>query len=703
MPQPVMTEEDLANTKEAIVSMMSSKKKEKDPKKPELPTMNFTEEQGQKAFNMVLGALEAGRKVRDEVVDFSLEMTREQSWMEIFSAERCISTRNKKDKSLADYYQPDLFQRSKQYSSRVCKAIFEGDHYYDVEPELPESTIDMDPIQYDRMNAEAMIQTKIDKNVMDFYNHRSGYVDQIKRCIRDGIIVGTGIMREEWAVESQAVKYRDRAGEVQSRDLKKEYPFSRNVDIFDFYIGDPYEEDLQKQPWVIEMWDANLDELTKMQKRGLIKNVEKIKDGALDEKAEKSGAGYEKLRKKMFFKKSMDSKSGNYKKVTCASYYGYYDFDDKKENEDGTVTEVKVRKKAHIIVSGNATLLIEELKDWHGMYPYVAWFFEKKTNEFYGIGMYQRLLKIQWLINQIVNIGIDNAILRLLQPYFVKAGLLDGLKQQVKDGVKRSQMIGVNTSDSIQDAIQPMQIPDPTGTYTNNVQFFQSVLNNVTNVGPSLQGQPTHSQVDRTVGAYQTTITESLVDIAETIYNVQRNLIGPSIEMRFSNIQQYQTETLPIQIGQYRVQVEPSDIYGMKKVRVYGGTLAVKRANEFKDMVEVVQAAGMNQQGAEQINYEGLVGLLLELKNVDPRIIRKKDPEYYLKQILNLVPLDKLSETVNGLMQQQAQQQEQLKQAQMQQQQNNNRKDLKTFLGDRKLGKKLAEEVTNPEGEVPGV
>jgi len=585
------------------------------------------------AKKRVIEALENASSQRKSIVDASLNMNYEDIWNEEIAARYAISTSSKKDSEIADYYDPKLYRAATRVVTRVRNAPFEGmdDNFYDMEP----VDYDEDHPETDE-EANSKTELSVQKAVLNCELKRSRFKKWIKDLITDGYFMDAAIGKIVPSTDSSTIKYWSKKANgslvIKEKVVKKESLKLVNLDINNFYVEDIFENDVQKNNNV-EIYESDIHTLKALEAEGIYQNTDQIQVGIFSNI----------LSPVYNFKTSKRElavrESKTLGKVMIAEYWG------------SMIVGGKSRK-VNIVLANNVVIKAIFLPYWMDKYPYIKWCYEEIKDSFYGISYTRRHLRSQWALNQVYNMDIQNSLLKMSGATFIRSDAGEYVEQQIPDGkIRLGQQIKIDTGDSIKDVMAPIQFPDIQRTAEHLTNRITDTIESGMGSNAMLDGQPTHTQLDRTGVGYGAALAESKVDIKDAIYSIQDDLIEPAITMFWQLF--YETNDanrvimIPTKMGAKTVNVpvtiSPSDINSMVKIKVFGGSKFLENERHVQDLAQAMQFMQSSPEVAKQINYAEIMKMYFEYKGMPGhRIAKQKDPEDMFMELLAYMPVEQI-------------------------------------------------------------
>lgn len=262
------------------------------------------------------------------------------------------------------------------------------------------------------------------------------------KALRKAYLSGTAIVYTYWDEDINTGLYVD---EAQTKSIKGDIR-SEVLDVENFYVGNPNEEDIQRQPYIIIEQRRSVEEVKREMKR-LRRPQADIEMVKADEDTQNLAGDY-----------GSQVLEGDKKCTVLTKYY-------KQHNDDGTYKVMAVRVCKEVVVRPEWDTKLD-------IYPFASFVWEQRSNCFYGES------EVTWLIpNQI-------AINRMLTAA-VWAVMINGMPILVKDRDRIPQDIS-NDPGQIIDAINlngqgisgALQYVVPPAFYAQFDNMAQSIIGN---------------------------------------------------------------------------------------------------------------------------------------------------------------------------------------------------------------------------------
>lgn len=539
------------------------------------------EKLAQKALRLTLDGFEQARNARAGRL--------EERWERSYRAWR--TDRNRKGyRGRANITDPEPFRAVETITARLEEAVLSQRPWVRV---LPRDPSDMEQAE----KVEGLIQFQIDVSSGDRV---------VQSFLRSLVIYGTAIMRVNWAEEyikrgkrkknkPSPLGIHGMALEGSGRDeLSYRGPQFRNVDISDFYIPDLFEEDLDKQAFVIERRVVTYRDLFGMSRRGLLKNVERLKeepfspepkfhDLVKQQRAMAAGIPWE----------PVGHDDVGLKKVEVLVYEGGFDIDGDGIEEDCWIW----------VANGKHVLYLAECPYWHGLKSYVYAPYIRAPGEFYGMSAFDPIEQLWHEVCDKHNQALDNANL-LLNP-----AMLAGIGANLEQSQLMLSPGRVVQSKGDVNQIKPLQFPDSTPAAYNAIGVLQRSIRETTGATDLMQGQ-SPGAVDKA------TIFAGLLNEASMrMRHPLRNIFGcveALVRRMYGLNQQYIQEQEVVRVlgrdGFKFIPVRPEDLQTDVDFRGIGtGVLSTLLQKNFALERFVATATPLIQAGLAQVDIQELL------------------------------------------------------------------------------------------------
>ena len=471
-------------------------------------------------------------------------------------------------------------------------------------------------------------QSEIMQSIHDYWWEKDRVFNKVVSWVKDSLTYGTGIVKVYWNTEKETVKsYQydetgnplvDENGEYVEEETEIttfDDPTLENVNIYDFFV-DPRATSIQTAEWAIHRFHKTIDEL---KESGLYKNLNKLED-YLTNKTERSDSD----------KKRHEHAFGS------------------QGEDDSTVDKVEVLEmwdKNGMTVLGARNVVIREKERpfWHGRIPFVRLVDHLVSQEFYGKGEVEPVIKLQHALNTIQNQSIDNKT-QSLMPMWKIYGEIDENELIARPN-------GVVHMTSATDIAEKLESQDMTRNAVEEMSNVKSDIQQALGIYDYTKGA--ESGVNKTATGIGLVQEAANARFAHKIQLLEESLkeMGTLV---ISLYQQFMTSERVIRVvgknGEDYVRLKPQDIAGNYDIDVESGsTRPINKEAERQDIVNLKQLMGDIQ-----------------------------DPEFQMeldKKILDKYDMKDLEDSLGQAfekMQAEQQQQQEMQQQQMQQQMQEN-------------------------------
>ena len=584
----------------------------RDVKKEQLATIDkiwAKEEKDKVITKYVLDTIQTGNQIFDSKIFDQYALTLKDFFYELEMCWRAITTRQIVKGLISNYYDPILYDYVKVYANKLKESIFEGNDYFGFKNKQGELN-DYNLIRQ-RNQVKHHIQTSNVKAVW-------------KEAFEHACKWGTAITKYLPAIDSTMyeVRYQDQTGTVITDWVNKRDKLigAYNVRIFDLYLSNAYEPDLNKQNFV-EMKETSFQELKRLESMGIYRNIDAIKAPTNGKEYGISDDVYDKLRRLMDWSKDkvddLVKKNAKDFKVRIAEFWGCVMLDDGQ------------RYKVRLTLAGMTLIGVHlQTQITGGDYvPYEVLRLESYPREFYGWGKMHRLIKTQLLHNLLWNLSADLNIKNLQGNMYTSQENKILIQQQIDNGLKPNEVIGINIPSGMRadQIILPIKYPDPNNVQQINESLLQSKFERGT-LSRAQQGLPTGSQLDRSGKGYAMAVGQGDSNIKEDIYTIQDTFLPRSITQIFFIVARNAYEKVFVGYEQdvdsmgnrieQPVFASGKDLYGIPNIEIYGGSLYLENEKKIQDIKDLVGMIA-NSKAAERINWDAILQRYATLRGFD--------------------------------------------------------------------------------------
>jgi hypothetical protein len=568
-----------------------------------------------KAYARVIESVGNAEKFRTQIAEPSLGLTYEQLWNEEEMVRYAVSTLQKKDANVSDYYDPLLYAAGKRIVDRVRNALFEGagDSYYTVDPKNDEDKVDN-------------LFAKKAKALLDVHLKKSKYKKWVKKLIYDGGFIDIAIGKMVPEKKTHKVYYRAKPKDLKPtpHNVVDSHISLVNIDIQNFYVENPYEPDLAKNN-VTEVYESTVTAVKSLAEDEIYDpaQVKSVKGGVMQ--VGNVTDQFKHSRRDKLKETIADA-------VLIAEYWGFCE------------TKSGEQELCNIVLAGDTIVRAVKLCYWHGEKPYIVFRWEDVTDCFYGFSMIRRWIRSQWVYNQAYNLDIRGSILRASGVGIAQAQVGSYLKKQMPNGkVKAGQTLLVQSSKPIGEVYQQMQFPDVHTAAEGIRSTVRYSVESGMQSNPVLSGQPTGTQLDRTSSGYGMAVNEALVPVRDVVYAAQDDVVAPSIEMFYQLLEEFVDEDTSVVVDGHTVNMSPSDIFGMVHITVTGGSNYLENERKSNNLLQAMEVVKGINGATEEIDLGEMLTMFLKSKGIDyDRVKKQKTPQQLFVELLQYLPPEQI-------------------------------------------------------------
>lgn len=288
--------------------------------------------------------------------------------------------------------------------------------------------------------------------------------EEFMTSLKEALICWPSYLKIGYVDRQKKIKYK-KDFKVQEHVIKEQYPYVKYASIFNIF-HDPTVERFEDSPYVIERKILNKDNVKKYYS-SIIKDVDKKIDFAIAHPMYFSNYDYNKIKHTLFWNRDyitryvldnnmdMDTFTRNYLSI---DYQGNY----------LEVIEFRTNEELIILFNGReayawATNLPINKK------PYTCIQYNKAPGLAFGNGVGTSIADIQWLVDELLNLQMDNTKFQIA-PMYQKIKGWDFFSQNSKKGIEYTPFGVVETNTEA--GIKRLELGSPEFTGTNMVQFL---------------------------------------------------------------------------------------------------------------------------------------------------------------------------------------------------------------------------------------
>jgi len=444
---------------------------------------------------------------------------------------------------------------------------------------------------------------KIMSQLIDFQWDQMEMQVKLPDIVKSILMYGTAIVKVGWLEDKEEKEVKELVDEsfpeLGEIDVKQEVtnydgPVVELVDLYDFFV-DPAAIDIESARWVIHRTQKTTEELELLQKQGIYKNIDLIKDTK-----EGNSQG------------NNEDKAQRYSTIGVSIPVEYAD-EDEKANK---VEILEYWEDNKVVTIANRAIVIREAENPfnHGNKPFVRIVDQSIPHEFYGMGELEPIESLQYELNNRRNQRMDNVTLALNRMWKVKNGANVDEDELVSDAG------GVIHTDDI-NGIEPVLMPDVTGSSYQEETLIKGDIQQTTGVSDFTRGVGSDALANETATGISLIQEAGSARFRLKIQNLEEMGIKPIGQMMVSMNEQFIDEEKVIRIvgpeGATFESIKPEDLKGNFDVMVQAGsTLPVNEAVRRKQVMDMFQIFA----GDPEVNQRELKRMVLESfgeKNLD--------------------------------------------------------------------------------------
>lgn len=421
-----------------------------------------------------------------------------------------------------------------------------------VETVIPKTIGDNPTIEIRGRKPEFAESAQLMERLLDYYLHSMHFFDVLYAWWKDALVYGTGITKCIWSYKEgeKIIAQPDPLSADTDEDqfepsaVIEDIPRLVNVDIFDF-LFDYTASTIPKMDFVMEKYELPLDVVIGRLQRGFYK-------GITEDELLSYTAGSRELQDDSYFKDERDRAAYGYlgnegdsqrnrvdqlKKIVLYDYWGRFDMDGDKRDENCFVTAIGPRAQRAIRVRRNP------YRD--GLKPYLGANYIPVTNDFLGVGLMEWCEQLQREINTRYNMGVDNA------NYILNAMVKVRRAAGIPDAQLKSRPSGRIDCDDPQTDVIPLEMPVIFDKLLAVQQWNDQLWQDITGVGSETAGvrKSAGTAMHRTAGGIL-----ALQQAAEARLKMSRLLfekrsVEPAAEMIISRIKQFMHAPITLDIA----------------------------------------------------------------------------------------------------------------------------------------------------------
>jgi hypothetical protein len=444
----------------------------------------------------------------------------------------------------------------------------------------------------------AMLQAKI----IDFEWDTMEMEQIMPDFIRQALIYGTSIMKLSWEKKTRMIEKQVAVDEdfeemgfkkVEAEEVVKDCPSAELVDLYDFF-WDPNGYDIDSCAWVAHRTYRSYDYLVDLQKQGIYKNVNLLKDFA----------------DKMYMGENDKSERQSAVNSSDPKAYG------SGGTNESNIELIEYWEDNRLVTLANRKFVIREEKsnpNQHGKKPFIRLVDQSVPKEFLGIGEIEPIETLQYELNDMRNQRMDNASMILNRMWIVENAA------NVDEDELVSDVGGVVHTDDI-NGVQPILMPEVPNSSYREETLIKADIQQTTGITDYTKGVASDAMANETATGIALMQEAGSSRLRLKMMNIEA-AVRRMGELMSSLNKQFITEEKVIRIvgdtGIEWVNVKPQDLYDNFDIRVQSGsTLEENDAIKRKQAMEMYQLFA-GDPDVNQIELKKRVFESRNEKNVD--------------------------------------------------------------------------------------
>lgn len=287
---------------------------------------------------------------------------------------------------------------------------------------------------------------------------------------------------------------------------------------------------------------------------------------------------------------------------------------------DGKVVE----KQAHIIIANDTWVLLNSKNDkWFNTPPYCAFSPLQLPFRTEGVGLVEMVRYIDRALNQIVNLGVDTLMFRLMPLFEFTPDFYEN-PEDLKNGITPGKILKRNTLASANDSgIKPVEFND----VSPGAAQISGILDRAHQEGGLVS--ELQQSLPRWSGAQTATETEAIQNNQQSFFgslasDIEKFALAPMIKMSIDLIMQFIDTSNDVRVAailgidqQILAGMSHAELYEMiagdYDIKVTGLTEQLDKAQTLQNLVQLMNIIGQNPESwLPYINQDALLQRILE-------------------------------------------------------------------------------------------
>lgn len=386
-------------------------------------------------------------------------------------------------------------------------------------PDLTGSPGQLSPAKQAAYKMEEMIQDQLTES-----KARLG----LRRALYEQCMLGTGAMKGPFS----EIKTINEWVDGKYTPTEKEYPCVSFVSLWDLYI-DPNAYNSQDIEWIIERHRLNFQQLTDLMKQPLF-DVEAISRLLM------SGGNYVQQSHEHILKDNNETAS-EAELFEVLEFWGYMQAKEAKETYGLEVPKDVESVQVNCWICGNEVIRININPFIPARIPYFLFPYEEDPYSIYGTGIPELMEDLQYLMNGMTRLAVENAMLAGNVMLDVdKQALASEADMKIYPGKIWERQMG-----SQGQAIHAINIPFVANQNMQMFAQFRQMADEATGIQSILHGQTGVNSVGRTASGLSLLLDSASMSIKNVIRNIDDHLLKPLALSYFQWNMQFKAEEHP--------------------------------------------------------------------------------------------------------------------------------------------------------------
>lgn len=439
------------------------------------------------------------------------------------------------------------------------------------------------------MKMEKMIQDQLSES-----KARMG----LRRSLYELCMLGTGAMKGPFTATKKVNEWVD--GKYQPK--MKEFPSVSFVSLWDLYV-DPNAYNSEDIEWIIERHRLNFNQLSELSLQPLF-NKERINELLA------TGGNYTQETHEPEIREYNETSETEGDLYEVLEFWGYISTHDAKSiynleipAESGDTIQINAW------ISGDRVIRLTINPFLPSRIPYFLFPYEEDPYSIYGSGIPELMEDLQFLMNGMTRLAVENAMLAGNVMLDVdKQALANESDMKIYPGKIWERQMGATGN-----AVNPIEIPFVAHQNMQMFSQFRQMADEATGIQSILHGQTGVSGTGRTASGLSMLMDSASMSIKNVIRNIDDHLLKPLASSYFQWNMQFKTEEHP-------------EIKGDLEIRALGSFNLISKERKAQSLQTFLQLS-TNPQLAPLIRLPTIVKDLAVQMDMDPNEVLNSPEE----------------------------------------------------------------------------